>query len=94
MNPPKVIEAASHEAVEQQVTDMNNKAWDKYAKNNFSGSLPHYDKNIVSDIDSSGAVRAVVYERPSACDYTFPAMGAPADLGEVRNPFGVLGGGA
>jgi hypothetical protein len=86
----KVIEAASHEEVDKQVTDINNKAWEQYTKSSFSGHLPHYDKKIVSDIATSGAVRAVVYEKPCCCH---SHMGSPADLGEVRNPFGVLGGG-
>ena len=94
MHAPQVIEAASHEEVEQKVHDMNSAAYDKWAAGGYKGGGPgHLEKEIVSDIASSGSVRAVVYERPCLYDHTFPAAGNPMDLGEVRNPFGELGGG-
>jgi len=93
MDQPKVIEATSHEEADQQVKDMNDKAWDKYASGGYKGEHPpHLEKEVVSDIASSGQVRVVATPRPAPWEHSQFTPGKPSELG-VRNPFGVLGGG-
>jgi len=93
MKEPIVIEAASHEEADQKVRDMNDKAWDKYASGGYKGDCPPtLEKEIVSEVASSGQVRVVATPRPNPWEHSQFTPGAPSELG-VRNPFVVLGGG-